>query len=170
MAFSIFFILLWILNLYFFTSLGLLTEVDTDMPNVIIENEHTLRWLSILCFYCSALLFPIVVVLTDNGYLYQWVIICPIILTWMFHILIIIVYYFQITSRIDSKCECWVRNISVSAFVCGILSHLLFVYDIVYAIVYIVNNQGKALEYMDITTTESGRYVEQKIELGEASI
>lgn len=169
--FSIMFIVLWILNLFFFTGMGLLTQVDSDMPDVIIENEHSLRWLSILCFYCSALLFPIVVLLIDNNFLYKWVIICPILLTWMFHILIIIVYYFQITTRTDSDCECWVRNVAISGFICGIISHVLFVYDIVYGVVYIVNNQGTSLEYMDIS--ESGRYVEQKIELGvpeEASI
>jgi hypothetical protein len=161
--FHIWLIITTLLRLYFFASLGILTQVDSNMEDTIISAQGIFRYLSVSIFYASTIFFPNFMLQRINKQINFETAMLPISGAFLAMGLLIVAHIIQVfvPGGLDSSCECWVTTVSVTSFIAGILSTPLYIYDIVWAHEY----YKEATPYFNV----EGAFVHDKIELTTAS-
>lgn len=149
-------------RIYFFTSFAILTEVDSNMSESLIVFESVFRYFFIVLFYLFAISFPYSLSAVMNNETTKGRAMVPIWGSLVALGCLVFGHVAQVLvpGGLDSSCECWVRTVSITSFLAGVLALPLYIFDVCWGNAVYRNRKDPY-----VTMRNDGSFVEEKVEL-----
>ena len=149
--------------MFFFIILSTYTKVDDDISLSEETRDTVLRYVGLIVFFASALLFvPVTIWHHEQPGKYEYFAMVSPIGTLIGYVLLFSGYVTQVfIPGTASDCPCEIRNTAIAGFVASLIPPFLFVYDVFWAGEYYFDKQ-----YSSVPEENEGRFVSQTVELG----